>query len=212
MINNSENSVAAVILAGGLARRMGGQDKGLVNLNSEPMVSWALRRISPQVGRVIINANRNHEAYREFSVPVVADTIDGHLGPLAGLLTALHYFDEDYVFMCPCDSPFLPENMVELMLNAIQAPESPATAETPTVAVATDGERQQPVFLLCHKSCHASLARFLAQGERKIDRWFKQEKLVEVSFANYPDAFRNINTEDELKVVENELRSAPSDV
>ncbi len=201
-------SVAAVILAGGLARRMGGQDKGLVSLNGEPMVSWALRRVTPQVGRVIINANRNHEAYAEFSVPVVPDAIEGHLGPLAGLLTALDYFDEDYVFMCPCDSPFLPENMVELMLNAMRTSESSTAA---TIAVATDGQRQQPVFLLCHKSCKQSLAQFLASGERKIDHWFSQETLVEVSFAHYPGAFRNINTEEELEVVESELLSASPD-
>ena len=194
-----ETSVAAVILAGGLARRMGGVDKGLVQLKGEPMVSRALRRVKPQVARIVINANRNHEAYGKFSVPVVADSIDGHLGPLAGLLTALEYFDEEYVFMCPCDSPFLPENMVSRMFNAMQTPE-PAT-----LAVATDGVRTQPVFLLVHKSCQSTLTGFLEAGERKIDRWFDKEKLVEVSFEDFPDAFRNINTEDELKAVEVEL-------
>ena len=187
---SSETTVAAVILAGGLARRMGGVDKGLVELRGEPMVSWALQRVAPQVARIVINANRNHEEYGKFAVPVIADSIDGHLGPLAGLLTALQYFDEEYVFMCPCDSPFLPETMVSRMLAAMQA-EEPAT-----LAVATDGVRSQPVFLLAHKSCESTLAGFLAAGERKIDRWFVQEKLVEVSFADCPDAFRNINTED----------------
>lgn len=192
--------VAAVVLAGGLARRMGGVDKGLVELNGKPMVEWALQRILPQVGRVIINANRSLESYAKFDVPVVKDAIEGHLGPLAGLLTALQYFDEDHVFMCPCDSPFLPSTMVASMYDALQA-------ESAGIAVATDGKRQQPVFLLTHKKCLPSLQTFLAAGERKIDRWFAEEKLVEVSFADHADAFRNINTEEELMAVEKELSS-----
>lgn len=195
-----EHRVAAVVLAGGLARRMGGVDKGLVELNGKPMVEWALQRILPQVGRVIINANRNPELYGRFAVPVVADAIEGHLGPLAGLLTAMQYFDEDYVFMCPCDSPFLPPTMVKTLYDAMQS-------ESAGIAVATDGERQQPVFLLAHKKCLPSLQKFLAAGERKIDRWFNEEKLVEVSFAGHADAFRNINTEEELMAVEKELSS-----
>ena len=195
-----EHRIAAVVLAGGLARRMGGVDKGLVELNGKPMVEWALQRILPQVGRVIINANRNPELYGRFAVPVVADAIEGHLGPLAGLLTAMQYFDEDYVFMCPCDSPFLPPTMVKTLYDAMQS-------ESAGIAVATDGVRQQPVFLLTHKKCLPSLQKFLAAGERKIDRWFDEEKLVEVSFAEHPDAFRNINTEEELMAVEKELSS-----
>ncbi len=193
-----EHPVAAVVLAGGLARRMGGVDKGLVELNGKPMVQWALQRILPQVDRVIINANRNLESYKKFEVPVVADSIDGHLGPLAGLLTAMQYFEEEYIFMCPCDSPFLPDTMVQTMLDAMRA-------ESAGIAVATDGERQQPVFLLTNRKCQSSLQKFLAAGERKIDRWFAEEKLVEVSFAHHADAFRNINTEEELMAVEKEL-------
>lgn len=201
---SAETQIAAVVLAGGLARRMGGVDKGLVELNGKPMVEWALQRILPQVGRVIINANRNLESYAGFDVPVVPDTIEGHLGPLAGLLTAMQYFDEDYVFMCPCDSPFLPPTMVRTMYDAMQ---SESAAESAGIAVATDGKRQQPVFLLTHKKCLPSLQKFLAAGERKIDRWFTEEKLVEVSFAEHADAFRNINTEEELMAVEKELSS-----
>jgi len=163
-------------------------------------VQWALERVSPQVERVIINANRNREAYEKMGVPVLADTLEGHLGPLAGLYTALDYFDETYVFMCPCDSPFLPEDMVSRMLGAL-------SAEKAGIAVATDGKRSQPVFLLTHRDCVTSLGEFLESGERKIDRWFEREALVEVSFDDYPDAFRNINTEEELKAVEMELQS-----
>lgn len=177
---------------------MQGQDKGLVELNGKAMVEWALDRVTPQSDRVIINANRNLEAYQKFGVPVVTDQIEGHLGPLAGLYTALNFFDESEVFMCPCDSPFLPDVMVQRMLDAKQA-------DNASIAVATDGDRLQPVFLLVSQAATASLESFLAAGERKIDRWFEREQVAEVSFADYPNAFRNINTFDELALVEQEL-------
>jgi len=202
------SGIAAVVLAGGLARRMGGIDKGLVQLGGKPMVQWALERVTPQVEHVAVNANRNMESYRAISdsfvssvsVSVISDTCDGHPGPLAGLLAALQHFDNAVarVFMCPCDSPFLPHDMVERMSNAMDENQA-------RVAVAHDGTRQQPVFLMVDSARQASLTGFLDSGERKIDRWFSSERLAEVDFSDKPEAFLNINTEDERLRVEKDL-------
>ena len=207
-VANDGAAVDAVILAGGLARRMGGCDKGLVELAGMPMVQWVLQRVTPQVKRVVINANRNTEGYAALGVPVLPDSRSGHIGPLAGLATALDHFAKDYnvddagkkrVFMCPCDSPFLPDDMVSRMTSSMNAANA-------SIAVATDGQRQQPVFLLVDSSCRASLIEFLDSGERKIDRWFSSETVCDVAFADHPMAFRNINTDEELRLVEAELK------
>lgn len=187
--------LAAVILSGGLARRMDGQDKGLIKLSGHTLVERVLRRVQSSVSTVIINANRNVEAYGRYGVEVVPDSLEGHLGPLAGLLTALQYYDNHLVFMCPCDSPFVPADMPLVLQAALLRHDA-------DVAVATDGERMQPVFCLVHPRMTSSLQSFLTAGERKIDRWFEQANTVEVSFAPDPDAFRNINTREELREAE----------
>jgi len=172
-------AVDAVILAGGLARRMGGSDKGLVELAGMPMVQWVLQRVSPQVERVTINANRNIERYAALGAPVLQDSRSGHIGPLAGLATALDHFAAAHpeagadasikrrVFMCPCDSPFLPDDMVSRMSQAMNDADA-------SVAVASDGQRQQPVFLLVDSSCSVSLveqASVSAMLNLPITRW-----------------------------------------
>lgn len=190
--------VGAVVLAGGLARRMGGQDKGLVELGNRPMASWVVEAIRSHVHQVVINANRNHGAYSAMNCEVVADRHGGHIGPLAGLSAAIHQLDTDYVFMCPCDSPFIDASLVGLLGQACLENNS-------DVAVAHDGERMQPVFCLVHKRTLASLDDYLESGERKIDLWYATQKTVEVDCAAYAGSFRNINTEDERIAAESEL-------
>ncbi|MBX2823901.1 MAG: molybdenum cofactor guanylyltransferase, partial [Gammaproteobacteria bacterium] len=188
-------SCGAVVLAGGLARRMDGRDKGLIPLAGMPLAGWALSRVRPQVEKVIINANRNIADYAELGEPVVPDSREGHLGPLAGLLTGLETLETDAVFMCPCDSPFVPEDMVARLAQALEQ-------ENTDIAVAHDGQRMQPVFCLVRRSSLESLSGFLDRGERKIDRWFAERSTVTVDFSATPDAFRNINTEAERLEVE----------
>ncbi len=201
-MNSGGAQVAAFILAGGLARRMQGRDKGLVKLAGKPMVKWVLDKVAPQVDAVAINANRNSEDYARFDVPVVADAIAGHLGPLAGLLTGMQHFAAspaiDTIFMCPCDSPFVPDLMVARLTAAMQSQDA-------DIAVAYDGERMQPVFCLVQCTMQDSLAQFLDSGERKIDRWYASVNTVPVDFSDYPNAFRNINTEEERLAVEQSL-------
>ncbi len=190
--------VGAVVLSGGLARRMGGQDKGLVEIGGKPMANWALDAIRSQVHTVVINANRNHDAYAALGCEVVADRHSGHVGPLAGLSAALHHLDTDYVFMCPCDSPFIDGSIVGMLGMA-------ALEQRADIAVAHDGERMQPVFCLAHRRTLCSLDAYLVSGERKIDRWYATQNTVEVDCVAVIDSFRNINTEEERQAAEQKL-------
>lgn len=194
-MSESTLEIGCVILAGGLARRMEGRDKGLVKLAGKPMVQWVLDAVKPQVGSVLINANRNKADYEQFGPAVAEDLIEGHLGPLAGLLTGLKTLQMPAVFMCPCDSPFLPVDMVSRLCASL-------TNTQADIAVAHDGSRMQPVFCLARQSTVPSLTRFLDSGERKIDRWFAAENTSVVDFSDTPEAFRNINSEQDRLEVE----------
>ena len=191
-------AVSAVILAGGLARRMDGRDKGLIELANKPLVQWVLQAVAPQVQHVLINANRNLERYEKLGAPVAADLVPGHLGPLAGLLTALKTLSEEHIFMCPCDSPFVPTDMVARLRTSLQQNHA-------DIAVAHDGVRMQPVFCLVNRSVAPSLAQFLDAGERKIDRWFAAQNTVATDFSDTPEAFTNINSEAERLALELQL-------
>lgn len=186
-------TVSGLILAGGLGSRMGGVDKGLVELAGRPMVAHVLARLQPQVGRVLINANRNADVYAGFGLPVLADRLGGFVGPLAGLDAALNGSADagEWVLTCPCDSPFLPLDLAARMLDA-------ALAAGVDVAMASALGQYEPVFLLANRRAGAALARYLADGGRKIDRWVLGEQHVVVDFSDCPEAFSNINTPDEL--------------
>lgn len=189
------------MLAGGLARRMQGQDKGLMLLNDKPMASYALGVLLNRVSQCVINANRNQDAYAELCnarVQVIPDTRSGHLGPLAGLSAAIEHLKTSYVLMCPCDSPFLQVGLIDALVQQCQMNDA-------DIAVAHDGERLQPVFSIVNSRVKDSLDAFLDSGERKIDRWFLAHKLVEVDAHNFSDSFRNINTEEELQAAELEM-------
>lgn len=187
-------SITGLILAGGLGTRMGGQDKGLVELAGRPMVEHVLARLAPQVGRVMINANRNADVYARFGLPVLADRLPGFVGPLAGLDAALHtpMTEGEWVLTCPCDSPFLPLDLATRMLAAAL----PANAD---VAMASADGQPEPAFLLAHRRIAPALAAFLEGGGRQIRRWVAQAHHVVVDFSDCPGAFSNINTPEELE-------------
>jgi len=182
--------VSGIVLAGGLGRRMGGVDRGLQPLRGSPMVQRVLERLAPQVDEVLINANQNLEAYRAFGYRVVADDIQGFAGPLAGLHAGMKAAAYPLVATVPCDSPFLPADLIERLNGSLKDHD---------LAVAKTGEQAHPVFALVKRQCRESLEAFLAQGGRKIDAWYAALEVVEVSFDDEADAFRNINTREELK-------------
>ena len=183
-------TVTAIVLAGGKGTRMGGVDKGLQPLRGRPMVEWVLERLSPQVGEIIINANQNTEKYEHYGHRVVRDEIAGFAGPLAGLHAGLKFAKHPRVVTVPCDSPFLPSDLVSRLEGALHEKD---------LAVAKTGDQPHPVFSLMKREVRESLEAFLAAGGRKIDAWYAALKVVEVSFDDQADAFRNINTLDELR-------------
>src|SRR5689334_12941925 len=114
------SDITAVVLAGGQGRRMGGVDKGLVALDDKPMVAHVIARLAPQVGAIVINANQNIDRYAALGHPVVSDEVGGFAGPLAGLHAGMAYATAPYVVTSPCDSPFLPEDLVARLGQALE--------------------------------------------------------------------------------------------
>ena len=194
--------VAGVLLAGGLARRMGGGDKCLRPLAGETLLARVIARVAPQVGPLILNANGDPARFASFGLPVVADVVEGYAGPLAGILTALDWAAENaphhpLVASFATDAPFLPRDMVEVMVEARDL----AGAD---LACAVSGGRTHPVFGLWPVELRADLRQALVeQGERKIDRWTASHRLVEVVFPCDPvDHFFNANRADDLAEAE----------
>jgi molybdopterin-guanine dinucleotide biosynthesis protein A len=175
---------------------MGGVDKGLRELRGKPMIAWVIERFMPQVGELLINANQNLEIYARFGHPVIPDEIGGFAGPLAGLHCALSAARHPLVATVPCDSPFLPNDLVVRLSAALQAQQA-------QLAVARTGNQPHPVFCLCRREVLPHLTQFLAGGGRKIDAWYATLRVAEVAFDDEADAFSNINTPEELLAFEN---------
>ncbi|HEY6893596.1 MAG TPA: molybdenum cofactor guanylyltransferase MobA [Rhodanobacteraceae bacterium] len=187
--------VTGLVLAGGQGRRMGSVDKGLVDLDHRPLVAHVIERLSPQVRTLVINANRNRERYETFGFPVVADAISGFAGPLAGLHAGMNAATTEYVATSPCDSPFLPDDLVSRLASAFAERDL-------DLAVARTFEQPHPVFSLVRRIVLPHLEGFLHAGGRKIDAWYASLRIAEVRFDDEADAFRNINTADDLAAYE----------
>ena len=170
---------------------MGGVDKGLQTLAGRALVEHVIERLRRQVDEVLVNANQNIERYAEFGCRVFPDSVDGFAGPLAGLHAGLSAASNPLVVTVPCDSPFLPSDLVARLRAALED----AGAE---VAVARTFDQPHPVFALVDRSVLPGLTRFLAAGGRKIDAWYADLRVVEVAFDDEAAAFANINTRDEL--------------
>ena len=188
-------NVTGLILAGGKGSRMGGVDKGLQAFRGKRLVDHVYERLAPQVGGVIINANQNQEEYKSFGVRVVSDAIGGFAGPLAGLHAGLSVSKRPFLASVPCDSPFLPADLVERLYARLDE----AGAE---LAVAKTGDQPHPVFSLMRRGVIDHLADFLKGGGRKIDAWYATLNVVEVAFDDEAEAFSNINTREELQTWE----------
>ncbi len=183
--------ICGLVLAGGQGRRMGSVDKGLQLLQGRPLIEHVLDRLRPQVAQVLINANQNMDRYGEFGCPVLPDRIGGFAGPLAGLDAGLHATKAAFLVTAPCDSPFLPLDLVSRLASARHAIDA-------DVAVARTGSQPHPVFALVSTRVREHLSDFLRRGERKIDLWYASLKVVEVAFDDEAEAFVNINTRAEL--------------
>ena len=174
---------------------MGGSDKGLQRLHGKPLLQHVIERFAPQVDVLRINANHNAGAYATFGYPVIADVMPGYAGPLAGVQAGLLNCTTPLLATVPCDSPFLPLDLVTRLRDALEAGQA-------ELAVATTDGWTQHAFMLCRREVLPSLDAFLASGERRIGRWYETLRVVEVPFAD-ESAFANINTLEELNHLEN---------
>jgi molybdenum cofactor guanylyltransferase len=184
--------ITGIVLAGGQGRRMGGVDKGLVDLDGRPLCRHVLDRLAPQVGPIIINANQNLVRYAELGHPVVSDEVGGFAGPLAGLHAGMTHAQTPFVVTVPCDSPFLPADLVARLAAVLRTRDA-------QLAVAKTFDQVHPVFALVRSDVLPHLAAFLQAGGRKIDAWYATLAFAEVPFDDEADAFRNINTVEELR-------------
>jgi molybdopterin-guanine dinucleotide biosynthesis protein A len=195
MTGSAKPAITGVVLAGGLGRRMGGVDKGLRTLRGRPMTAWVVERFAPQVDELLINANQNTAEYARFGYRVIADAIGGYAGPLAGLHAGLAAATHPLVATAPCDSPFLPSDLVARLHDAL-------ITHAAQLTVAKTGDQAHPVFCLCRRDVLPHLEAFLSAGGRKIDAWYSTLKIVEVSFDDNAAAFSNINSPEELAAFE----------
>lgn len=194
--------ITGLILAGGRGSRMGQVDKGLQILRGMPMAVHVLNRLAPQVGRIIINANQNLADYAALGAPVWPDQIEGYAGPLAGLQAGLAHCQTPYLVSAPCDSPFLPADLVaRLALALSNANADLAVATTMEMHEGVLRKQAHPVFSLMKTSLLPHLDTFLKNGGRRVDAWYASLKVVEVNFDDTP-AFRNINTLEDLRQFE----------
>ena len=189
-----KSTITGLVLAGGRATRMGGVDKGLQNYQGISLAMHALLRLSPQVGEVMINANRNLSAYEAMGVPVWPDSLPDYAGPLAGFIAGLERCETPYMVTVPCDSPVFPLDLVERLAQALEAQQADIAMVTTREG---DAWRTQPVFCLMKTELLGSLLRFTGEGNRKIDKWTALHKCIEVPFED-AQAFAGANTVAEL--------------
>lgn len=181
---------------------MGGRDKGLVPFKGRPLVVYALEALRAVAGQVVVSANRSREIYAGFGCPVIADESREFEGPLAGLLSAMAWADTEFVLTVPCDTPLVTGCMLKRLVEDREASDC-------DIAVAHDGERLHPVFVIARRSLLVDLQAFLASGERKVEAWLARHRAHRADYSDVPELFANANSLEELKALEAH-RSQPS--
>lgn len=189
---SSATEIGAIILAGGRAERLGGVDKGLIDLGGRPLVEHVLTLLRPQADHIVISANRNSERYEAFGHPVVGDEESGYPGPLAGILAGAARTRHDWLLVAPCDTPFLPGNLAAGLIAA-------ARAAGTSLARASDGMRGHYAIMLMRRELVPDLAAWLAAGERRVQAWQARHNPADAVFAQPRHAFLNINTPEDLR-------------
>lgn len=187
----SKSQITGLILAGGQGSRIAYQDKGLVLFRDKPMVEHVIERFSPQVGQIVISANRNLADYATFGFPLVEDTMSNFQGPLAGIISGMQHATTPYLAVAPCDTPFLARDLVSRLSRNLQEKKA-------DVAVPFDGKRTQPIFAFMKCSLLADLQKYLQQNNRKVDVFFKQHRYITVDYSTQTDSFLNMNTYTDL--------------
>ena len=195
----SAEKITGLILAGGRAQRMGGIDKGLIPFHQKPLIESTITKLKPQVGTIIVNANRNITKYAVYGYPVILDETPDFSGPLAGFAVGLKACKTSYLLTTPCDSPLLPADLGMRLAQELERGDYQLVYAS---TKETDGKVwAQPVFCLMRANLLESLETFLSKGDFKIDRWFRELKTSTVIFDD-ANAFANVNTPEELKSLE----------
>lgn len=195
ILSQTSNGITGVILAGGRATRMGGHDKGLIDLADRAMIEYVIEAISPQVNEVLINANRSRDTYENYGLRVIEDTTGDYAGPLAGIAAGLEAATTDLIVTVPCDGPWVPKDLVSRLQRKLQESSS-------KICVAHDGRRMQPVFALFRKEALPEIHSYLNGGDRKLQLWMNQQNPAIADFSDHPEAFINVNTPEEKARVE----------
>jgi molybdopterin-guanine dinucleotide biosynthesis protein A len=192
-----QNKIAGVVLAGGMARRMGGQDKGLIRFAGRPLIDYAIKSMEMITPQIVISANRHLDQYQAWGYPVISDSGGDYLGPLAGIAEACRVIDADIMLVMPCDSPFFNAVHLQQMLEAL--------SDDVDVVIASDGQRVHPVFMVLKTRLRDSLDAYLAANGRRVQEWVTQQAGVMVEFKEPNNLFANINTEIELMALESRV-------
>ncbi len=181
-----KKQITAVILAGGKARRLKGQDKGLILLNAKSVIEYALDVLKNQVKTILISANRNQSAYAKYA-PTISDDLSDYQGPLAGIAKAMQQAKTRYLLVMPCDCPLIEKNLIEKLISTLAKSQA-------DISVAFDGTHLHPVFSLMKVSLLENLQKFLDKGERKASLWCEQNKMIKADLSQHPEYFSNLNT------------------
>jgi molybdopterin-guanine dinucleotide biosynthesis protein A len=204
MTTINSQQVTALILAGGMGKRMGGQDKGQVQFLDQPLIHYVIEAIRPQVATILISANRNQELYAKFGYPVIRDLLQDYQGPLAGFSAGLRTATTSHIVTLPCDGPLLPADLVVRLISALNTTQA-------EISVAHDGTRLQPVYAVIPVRLLNSLEKFLASGQRKIDFWYAEHTTALADFSDVPQTFFNINTPDDRLQLEQMYNASRSE-
>lgn len=195
---NHSMQITGLILAGGRSSRMNGDDKGLLKLLDRTMIEHVIARLKPQVGSILISANRQLESYQKFGYKVLVDDYDDYRGPLAGMSTGLTNSDSKYLLTVPCDGPLLPLDLAQRMLAYCQQKNAQAV-------LAFDGKYRQPTYNLIHKDLLPAIVQSLQNNEHKLGKWLMDNGAVNLDFSDQKSAFLNVNTPNDLVLLSQQL-------
>lgn len=185
------SQISIVILAGGEGRRMGGKDKGLIEYQGKPLIEHVLSRLPAGLGHVMVSANRNQDTYQLYA-EVLEDKEYVLHGPLSGILEAMKHSHSEYLLCLPCDTPYLPHELIPRLFDALQK-------EQVDVAFAASESRSHYVICLVRCSLQEVLREFLASGQRRVAVWLQQQSHCQVLFEGDEQPFMNINQQQELQ-------------
>ena len=192
------DSITGIILAGGQSRRMGGEDKGRMLINGTPLIRYVIDRLEPQVGQIVISANHHIPEYQTFGYPVISDDDFPEQGPMSGIYNAAKHCDSDYLCVVPCDSPFIPSNLVERLIHAMKEQQTQC-------AVVHDGERRQHLYLLLKSNEALAIAASLTKGIRAVKDWIPTVDCCDVDFSANSVDFANLNTPEDIELISQRL-------